>query len=609
MKLRIHRPRTLGSKGFSHVEMVFAVLVIGVVAFVGVRVLGGSHADVTIASGQIIYSEYTTANTEGIRISNPDGSAGFFLTHPPTNDIDSDAVWSPNKQKIAFIRFEKGVPPVLYTMNADGSALTPIKTGSLDLNAAFGTDELAWSPDSTQLAVSVYDPAQSPSVDQVAMIKVSTSALSLVPGVAVTASSSGTINVFGWDASGMIYYTNPLDYAVNNICRISTTGTGFNCFAKGFGPALSPNGKQVAFNGYNGNTTGGLSDGKLHLVNVDGTSPSIISSATYTNINNETWSPDGTQLIFLAVPSGGSGSLNWYLINVNGTGTAEMNLSTVNNTPTSTISWRGVPGDIPVPADYTGTGKATVAIWRPSTGTWYVKGVETVKWGQAGDIPVPGDYSGSGKAQLVVWRPSNATWYVYGGTSVKWGQAGDIPMPGFYLGNGKMQMAVYRPTNGVLYVYGGTSYQLIEQPGYNLGGVQPAVADYNGKGKDNPVVVFTDGSTPQCWLDLSSNFCLSVYGISGVPFPNSFQFEPGYYYGGKTAREAYWNPTDGTWHVANAAGTASQEIVQYGAQGDIPVPADYTGSGTTQFAVWRPSNATWYIRGGTNVQWGAPWTN
>ena len=43
------------------------------------------------------------------------------------------------------------------------------------------------------------------------------------------------------------------------------------------------------------------------------------------------------------------------------------------------------------------------------------------KWGTDGDIPVPGDYDGNGKADMAVWRPSNATWYVYGKSAVKWG--------------------------------------------------------------------------------------------------------------------------------------------------------------------------------------------
>jgi hypothetical protein len=52
--------------------------------------------------------------------------------------------------------------------------------------------------------------------------------------------------------------------------------------------------------------------------------------------------------------------------------------------------------------DFDGDGKADIAVFRPSTGAWYILNSRTAtpstySWGAAGDIPVPGDYDGDGK--------------------------------------------------------------------------------------------------------------------------------------------------------------------------------------------------------------------
>ena len=172
------------------------------------------------------------------------------------------------------------------------------------------------------------------------------------------------------------------------------------------------------------------------------------------------------------------------------------------------------PGDIPVPGDYNGDGTTDRAVFRPSTGEWFVQGQAAVQWGLHGDIPVPGDYNGDGTriAPCIGRRPASGSCTIrprcsggspaisrcrgqscgvtstgrhHGcrrvprrlrrqrhdrhrgvsarrparGTSVnqgrvQWGLAGDIPVPGDYTGDGVTDRAVFRPSTATWFVQG-----------------------------------------------------------------------------------------------------------------------------------------------------------
>lgn len=204
----------------------------------------------------------------------------------------------------------------------------------------------------------------------------------------------------------------------------------------------------------------------------------------------------------------------------------------------------GTAGDIPTVSN-AGDGWATIGVFRPSNGTWYVAnmfsgGAKELQWGTQGDIPVQAHYRGVNRPTvLAVFRPSLGRWYLFGdGPSTQYGTAGDVPTPGHYAGSNANDyaddIAVFRPSTGIWYIRGVGAFH------YGTKGDIPVPGDYNGDGKTDVAV---------------------------------------------------YRPSTQTWWVRGSS------PAQFGAPGDIPVTGDFNGDGKTDLAVYRPSNGTLYIRG------------
>jgi hypothetical protein len=254
-------------------------------------------------------------------------------------------------------------------------------------------------------------------------------------------------------------------------------------------------------------------------------------------------------------------------------------------------------GDKPVPGDYDGDGKMDIAVWRPSSGTWYVlkssdnysySSYIAVQWGSQaeGDVPVPGDYDGDGKADPAIWRPSSGTWYwlrsrdnygTYG--AVQWGNqaAGDVPVGADFDGDGTLDPAVWRPSTG-------TWYWLRSRDGYNYatygavqwgaGGDTPVQGDYDGDGSaDLAIWRPTDGS----WYVLKSSDSYSYATYLAVKWGDQASGDvpmPGDYDGDGRMDLAVWRASTGVWYALKSSDGYSYSTYmtwQWGGAGDAPV--------------------------------------
>lgn len=199
-------------------------------------------------------------------------------------------------------------------------------------------------------------------------------------------------------------------------------------------------------------------------------------------------------------------------------------------------------GDKPMLADIDGDAIDDLIIWRASTGTWYwltsssgydyaVAGGK--QWGQLslGDMPMTGDFDGDGRADLAIWRASNGTFYWLNSSSgyayasagaIQWGNKtlGDIPLLGDFDGDHRSDLAVWRASTGTWYwVLSSAGYSYAAARGVQWGnasvGDVPAVADMDGDGRAD-IVVWRASSFTWYWLSSSSSYSYAAAGARGM---------------------------------------------------------------------------------------------
>ena len=256
------------------------------------------------------------------------------------------------------------------------------------------------------------------------------------------------------------------------------------------------------------------------------------------------------------------------------TGIWYVNRSVDNNFSASQFGGEAF-GDVVVPGNYDGDKKIDYAVYR--NGVWFIMNssngsVKTVQFGIATDKPVPGDYDGDGKTDIAVWRPSNATWYIWRSSDSgfdyrQWGINDDVPLAGDFDGDGITDIAVWRPGDGNWYVMQSTDGSMAAVH-FGQAGDMPLVGDFDGDRKVDFTVFRTSNGY---WYTLRSSdgeTQFKEWGIStDIPVPGDYDRD------GKTDI-AVFRESEGIWHIIRSSRNSAIAI-HFGQQGDIPIPAAY----------------------------------
>ena len=259
----------------------------------------------------------------------------------------------------------------------------------------------------------------------------------------------------------------------------------------------------------------------------------------------------------------------------------------IPRTPTPTPDFLMTPTPSPTPAgrpwqtDFNGDGTSDIAVFRPETGLWAVRGLTRVYFGTGADIPIPGDYDGDGSSDYAVFRPSSSLWAVGGITRFYFGGWEDLPCPGDYNGNGRIDPAIFDPFSGLWAIRGISRF-------------------YYGGSNDLPVPGYYQNGICSAAVFRPSTGLWAVRGVTRLYYGTYDDApEPGDYTGAGGSIPAIFHPSSGLWAIRRTS------RFYFGRTGDEAVPADYRGRNSDQPAVYRPSTGLWAIRGLTRLYFGS----
>jgi hypothetical protein len=236
----------------------------------------------------------------------------------------------------------------------------------------------------------------------------------------------------------------------------------------------------------------------------------------------------------------GDGRGDALLLAVDTAGKATWNIFQSDSGTVRSVQWGDFSAgaqDTLATADYDGDGKQDIAVFRRTTGVWFIlesstNQLRSIFWGISGDQPSVGDYDGDGKADATVVRVESGqrVWYTLkssdgSSTRTVWGASGT---DGFFFfapfdidGDGKQDICVNRNVGGqrqFISLRSSDGAASFDTWGFAAAPADTALlGDYDGDGKTDLVARRIVGGQFQWFIRRSSTmtFDAPVFGIAG----------------------------------------------------------------------------------------------